>query len=174
MAIYEFEGRKPDVSDQTYVAKSATIIGDVKIGDNCFIAPGARIKGDYGTIIIGVNSNVQENCVIHARPEKKTKIGDWVTIGHGAIIHGANIGDYAVIGMGSIISDDAKVRRWSVVGEGAVVKNGQEIKKEKVAVGIPAKTINSISDEYKKEWKAIKEEYASFSRRYKENLKRLD
>lgn len=174
MPIYEFEGRRPDVSDKAYVAKSATVIGDVSIGDNCFIAPGARIKGDYGTIMIKDNSNVQENCVIHARPGKKTEIGEWVTIGHGAIIHGANIDDYAVIGMGSIISDEAKIGRWCVVGEGAVVKSGQELKEEKVAVGIPAKTIKSINEEYKKEWRAIKKEYASFSRRYKENLKRLD
>jgi len=174
MAIYEFEGRRPNVSDKAYVAKSATVIGDVSIGDNCFIAPGARIKGDYGTIIIKDNSNVQENCVIHARPGKKTEIGEWVTIGHGAIIHGANIDDCAVIGMGSIISDEAKIGRWCVVGEGAVVKNGQKLKEEKVAVGIPAKTIKSISAKYKKEWKAIKEEYSSFSRRYKENLKRMD
>ncbi|MEF8835022.1 MAG: gamma carbonic anhydrase family protein [Candidatus Thermoplasmatota archaeon] len=174
MAIYEFEGRKPDISEDSYIAKSATIIGDVKIGDNCYVAPGARIKGDYGTIIIGDNSNVQENCVIHARPEEKTTIGDWVTVGHGAIIHGAEIDDYAIIGMGSIVSDEADIGRWSVVGEGAVVRSGQEIKDEEVAVGVPSKTIKKISSEYKEEWKEIKEEYASFSKRYKEGLKKID
>ncbi|MEF8832841.1 MAG: gamma carbonic anhydrase family protein [Candidatus Thermoplasmatota archaeon] len=174
MAIYEFEGRKPDISEDSYIAKSATIIGDVKIGDNCYVAPGARIKGDYGTIIIGDNSNVQENCVIHARPEEKTTIGDWVTVGHGAIIHGAEIDDYAIIGMGSIVSDEADIGRWSVVGEGAVVRSGQEIKDEEVAVGVPSKTIKKISSEYKEEWKEIKEEYASFSKRYKEGIKKID
>jgi len=174
MAIYEFEGRKPDISQKSYIAKSATIIGDVTIGDNCYIAPGARIKGDYGTIKIGDNSNVQENCVIHARPGEETNIGDWVTVGHGAIIHGGKIDDYAIIGMGGIVSDEAKIGRWSVIGEGAVVRNGQEIEKEKVAVGVPSKTIKQISTEYKKKWKKIKEEYASFSQRYKEGLNRID
>ncbi len=174
MTIYEFEDRKPDISKKSYVAESSTIIGDVTVGKNCYIAPGARIKGDYGTIKIGDNSNIQENCVIHARPGEKTVIGDWVTVGHGAIIHGGEVDDYAVIGMGSIVSDEAKIGRWSVIGEGAVVKNGQKIEDEEVAVGIPSKTIKSISSEYKEEWKEIKEEYASFSRRYKENLKRID
>ena len=174
MAIYEFEGRIPDISEKSYVDKSATIIGDVTIGDNCYVAPGARIKGDYGTIKIGDKSNIQENCVVHARPEEQTVIGDWVTVGHGAIIHGGKIVDYAIIGMGSIVSDEAKIGRWSVVGEGAVVKSGQEVKDEEVAVGVPAKTIKQISSGYKENWKKIKEEYASFSRRYKENLKRID
>jgi len=174
MAIYEFEGRRPDISEKSYVANSATIIGDVTIGDNCYISPGARIKGDYGTIKIGNNSNIQENCIIHARPREQTLIGDWVTVGHGAIIHGGKIEDYAIIGMGSIVSDEAEIGRWSVVGEGAVVKSGQEIQDEEVAVGIPSKVIKKISSEYKKKWKGIKEEYASFSHRYKENLNRID
>ncbi len=173
MAIYQFEGRRPDISEKSYVDKSATIIGDVTVGDNCYVAPGARIKGDYGKIKIGDNSNIQENCVVHARPEEKTVIGDWVTVGHGAIIHGGKIDDYAIIGMGSIVSDEAKIGRWSVVGEGAVVKSGQEINDEEVAVGIPSKTIKQISNNYKERWKKIKEEYASFSHRYKDGLDRI-
>ncbi|MFW5946561.1 MAG: gamma carbonic anhydrase family protein, partial [Candidatus Natronoplasma sp.] len=171
---YEFEDREPNISENSYVAKSATVIGDVTIGENCYIAPGARIKGDYGTITIGNNSNVQENCVIHARPEEQTTIGDWVTIGHGAIVHGGEINDYAIIGMGAIISDDAKVGRWSVVGEGALVKSGQKIEDEAVAVGVPSEIIKKVSKDYKDKWMDIKEEYSSFSQRYKDNLNRID
>ncbi|MFP4608912.1 MAG: gamma carbonic anhydrase family protein [Candidatus Aenigmatarchaeota archaeon] len=174
MAVYEFEGRKPEIPESSYVAESAAVIGDVTLGQNCYIAPGARIKGDYSTIVVGENSNVQENCVIHARPRERTEIENWVTIGHGAIIHGATIHDYAVIGMGAIVSDDTEIGRWSVVGEGAVVTSGVEIEDEHVAVGVPAKTIKKISDSYKDTWKEIKEEYASFSSRYRENLKRVD
>ncbi len=174
MAIYEFEGRKPKVSEKSYVAKSATVIGDVTVGENCYIGPGTRIKGDYSTVVIGSNTNVQENCVMHARPDERTEIGDWVTVGHGAIIHGATIYDYAVIGMGSIVSDDAEVKNWGVVGEGAVVSNGQTVEEENVVVGIPAEEVKEISDAYKKKWKEIKEEYASFPKRYKEGLKRID
>ncbi len=173
MTVYEFEGRRPVIDESAYVSKSATIVGDVRIGENCFIAPGARIKGDYGTIIIGAKSNVQENCVIHARPEEKTEIGEHVTIGHSAVIHGATIDDYAVVGMSSTVSDNAEVGRWAVVGEAALVRSSQEIPPENVAVGVPAEIIKKIDEDYKEKWTEIKEEYESFSWRYKENLKPL-
>ncbi len=174
MTIYEFEGRKPSIHESSYVSSSADIIGDVRIGKNCYIGPGARIKGDYGTIHIGASTNVQENCVIHARPEEETVLGEWVTIGHGAIIHGGIIKDWAIIGMGAIISDFAIIGEWSVVGEGAVVVSGTEIPDEKVAVGTPAKVIKEIDEKFKDKWKEYKELYRSFSWRYKDNLKKIN
>ena len=173
MTIYSFEGREPKIHDSSYVSESATVIGKVIIGKDCFIGPGARIKGDYGCIEIGDNTNVQENCVIHARPEEETIIGDWVSIGHGAIIHGGKIDDYAVIGMGSIISDHAHVGVWSVIGEGAVVPNDKEIPDEKVVIGIPAKIVKDVDEDYKERWKKIKKEYQSFPERYKNNLEAI-
>lgn len=174
MTLYEFEGRRPDVPDSTYVSHSAELIGDVRVGDKCFIAPGAKIKGDYGTIFIGDNTNVQENCVIHARPSEETNIGEWVTIGHAAIIHGGTIEDYAIIGMGAIVSDDAVIGEWSVVGEGAVIPSGKEIPAGKVAVGTPAKVIKEIDEDFKEKWMEYKKIYQSFSHRYQENLKKLE
>ncbi|MEF8874160.1 MAG: gamma carbonic anhydrase family protein [Candidatus Thermoplasmatota archaeon] len=173
MALYEFEGRRPDVDDTAYVSHSAEIVGDVTIGKDCFIGPGAKIKGDYGTVVVGDNTNIQENCVVHARPGEKTVIGDWVTVGHGAIIHGPEIKDYAVIGMGAIISDFAVIGEWSVVGEGALVTNEKEIPDEKVAVGVPAKIVKEVDEEYKEKWRKYKETYKELSTRYKENLTKL-
>ncbi len=170
MTIYEFEGREPEVDDSAYVSDSAEVIGDVSIGKKCFIGPGAKIKGDYGTVVIGDNSNVQENCVIHARPDERTEIGEWVTIGHGAIIHGPTIKDYAVIGMGAIVSDDAVVGEWAAVGEGAVVPNNTKIPSEKVAVGVPAKVVKEIDEDYKETWTGMKEKYAALPKKYKESL----
>ncbi len=174
MTLYEFERRRPDVDDTAYVSRSAEVVGDVTIGEYCFIAPGAKIKGDYGTVVIGDNTNIQENCVVHARPDEKTVIGDWVTIGHGAIIHGPEIKDYAVIGMGAIISDFALIGEWSVVGEGALVTNGKNIPDEKVAVGVPAKIIKEVDEEYKKKWQEYKRIYKELSIRYKEELTKLE
>ncbi len=174
MAIYKFEDRTPKVHESAYVSKSAEVIGDVTIGERCFIAPGAKIKGDYGTVIIGNNSNVQENCVIHARPGEKTVIGEYVSIGHAAVVHGGSINDYATIGMGAIVSDFAKVGVWSVVGEGALVPAGKEIPDEGVAVGIPAKVIKSVDDDFKTMWKEYKELYCQLSQRYKDGLTKLD
>ncbi len=174
MTIYEFEGRTPQIHKSSYVSKSAEIIGDVKIGEKCFIGPGAKLKGDYGTIIIGNSSNVQENCVIHARPGEKTMIGDYVSIGHAAIIHGATIKDYAVIGMGAIVSDFTEVGEWGAVGEGAVVVSGKEVPDQGIAVGIPAKVVGSVDEDYKKMWTEYKELYRSLAERYKDGLKALD
>lgn len=173
MALYEFEGRKPVVGTGTYVSASADIVGDVTIGARCFIGPGAKIKGDYGKIIIGAETSVQENCVVHARPDDICTVGKRVNVGHGAILHNCTVKDYAVIGMGAIVSDFAVVGEWCAVGEGCVVKSGQEIPDGKACVGIPAKIIGDVTDDYKKLWSRYKEIYVTLAERYK-NLKRID
>jgi carbonic anhydrase/acetyltransferase-like protein (isoleucine patch superfamily) len=144
----------------------------VKIGGGCWIGPGARIRGDYGRIEIGDNTSVEDNCVIHARPDEKTTIGDWVTIGHGAIIHNAKVQDYALVGMGSIVSDWANVGVWAVIGEGAVVRQNQEIPADAIAVGTPARILDKkVSDDFKQQWKHFKEVYVDLARRYPAGLK---
>jgi len=112
--------------------------------------------------------------VVHARPGETMRIGDHVTIGHGAIIHTPTIEDWAVIGMGAVISDFARVGRWAAVGEGAVVKNRQEIPEESIAVGVPAKIIGKVSEEYKKQWTEFKKIYENLAeKRYPEGMKRI-
>jgi carbonic anhydrase/acetyltransferase-like protein (isoleucine patch superfamily) len=175
MTIYEFEKRKPKVGKGTFIFNSADIIGDVTIGKNCYIGPGARIRGDYGSIIIGDNTAVEENVVIHARPSDKTIIGNNVTIGHGAIVHNANIHDWAIIGMGAIVSDWAEIGKWAVVAEGALVKNKQKIPEKAIAVGVPANVISEISSEYKKQWTKYKKIYSDLaSKRFPLSLKEVD
>ncbi len=170
MGIYAFEGRRPRIDDTAYVSPAALIIGDVVVGKECFIGHNVCIKGDYGSVVIGDYTNVQENCVIHARPGEKAVIGDWVTIGHGAVIHGAEIRDWAIIGMSSVVSDHSVVGPWAVIAEGAVVVNGTNIPGETISVGIPAKPKGTIDEEFKSKWIPVKEEYRSLSKRYKENL----
>ena len=174
MGIYEFEGKKPKIGKGAWVSESADIIGDVIIGDKCFIAPGARIRGDYGSIEIGDETSIEDNCVVHARPNEKCVIEDNVTVGHSAIIHNCTIHSYAVIGMGAIVSDYAVVGKWSVVGEGCVVKNKQIIPDEKIAVGIPAKIIGDVSEEYKTQWTKFKNIYTGLAeKRYPRDLKKI-
>ncbi len=174
MAVFQFEDRIPKIGDGTYIADSAEVIGKVTIGTKCYVGPGAKIRGDYGTIEIGDYSNIEENCVVHARPDEKCVIGSHVTIGHGAIIHNATIKDWAVIGMGAIVSDYAVVGVWSVVGEGCVVRNNQEIPDNKIAVGVPAKVIADVTDDYKELWTRYKGMYTDLAVRYPEGLKRVD
>ena len=163
MAIYEFENKKPNIGSGTFVFDSSDVIGDVILGKNCYIGPGARIRGDYGSIRIGFNSAIEENVVIHARPDDVTIIGNNVTIGHGSVVHNATIHDWAVVGMGAIISDWAEIGEWAVVAEGAVVKNKQKIPKRAIAVGIPAKVVSEISTDYQKQWTKYKKIYSDLA-----------
>ena len=175
MTIYEFEDKIPSIGKDTFIFKSADIIGDVLIGNNCYIGPGARIRGDYGSIIIGDNTAVEENVVIHARPDDVTNIGNYVTIGHGSIIHNAIVHDWAVIGMGAIVSDWVEIGEWAVVAEGAVVKNKQKIPNRAIAVGVPAKIVSEITSEYEKQWTKYKKIYSDLAKkRLPESLKIID
>lgn len=170
--INTFEGKTPEIGDGTYVHPSADVFGDVKIGGGCWIGPGARIRGDYGRIVIGDNTAVEDNVVIHARPDEQTTIGNYVTIGHGAIVHNATVGDWAVIGMGAIVSDWADIGEWAIVGEGAVVRQRQEIPTHRVAVGVPAKVLGkTVSEDQKTEWRHWKDVYVDLARRYPEGLR---
>jgi phenylacetic acid degradation protein len=173
VTIYEFEGRVPKLGENVYVHPSADIIGLVTLGDDCFVAPGACIRGDYGEIIIGKGTSIEENCVIHARPDQVTNIGDYVTVGHGSIIHTATVDDYVVIGMGSIISDWAAVGEWAAIGEGAVVIQNSQIPPGKVAVGVPAKIIGDVGKEWKELWGRYKPVYPDLARRYPTGLKEV-
>lgn len=173
MGVFEFEGRKPTISKTAYVDDDAKVIGDVRIGDQCYVGPGARIRGDYGTIIIGNKTSVQENCVLHARMNDKCEVGNFVQIGHGAILHNCTVRDYAVIGVGAVISDYSTVGVWSIIGEGAVVISNQSVPDGKVAVGVPAKAIRDVSDSDKQVWSKYKDIYADLALRYPTGLKRL-
>jgi len=175
MSIYEFEKKKPRIGKGSFIFPSADVIGDVTIGENCYIGPGARIRGDYGSIRIGNDTAVEENVVIHARPNEKTIIGNSVTIWHAAIIHNATIHDWAIIGMGAIVSDYAEIGEWAVVAEGAVVKNKTKIPDKAIAVGIPAKVVAEITLEYKKQWTDFKQIYVDLAqKRFPTSLKKID
>ena len=171
MTVYTFEGRVPSISGDSYISPSATVIGDVTITGQVWVGPGAVIRGDYGKIIIGNGTAVEDNVVIHARPGEVTTIGEHVTLGHSCVIHTATIEDYAVIGMHSTITDFAKVGRWAVIAEHALVKTRQVIEPEKIAGGVPAKVIKDVSENYKALWEDYKYNYTSFCKRYKDNLR---
>jgi len=173
MAIFEFEGRIPAIASNAYIDEDAKVLGDVRIGEQCYIGPGARIRGDYGTIIIGDKTSIQENCVMHARINETCSVGNHVQVGHGAILHNCTVKDYAVVGVGAIVSDYASVGVWSIIGEGAVVAGSQSIPEGKVAVGVPAKVIRDVSDADKQLWRTYKDAYADLALRYPKGLKRI-
>jgi phenylacetic acid degradation protein len=156
MSIYEFENKKPLIGKGTFIFSLADLIGDVIIGKNCYVGSGACICGNYGSIKIGNDTTIDENVVIHARPNGKTTIGDFITIGHTAIIHNAKIHDWAIIRMAAIVSDYAEIGEWAVSAESAVLKNKEKVPDKSIAVGIPAKVVAEINMDYKKNGLNIK------------------
>lgn len=172
MTLYEFEGKRPTIGKTSFVPETADIIGDVTIGEGCFIGVGARLRGDYGKIVIGDRTSVQENVVIHARDGDQTVVGSNVQLGHGCILHNCTVKDNAVIGLGAILTDFSVVGDWAIVGEGAVVRG--EVPDGKIAVGIPAKIIGDVTEKHKSEWQYYKDKYAELaSVRYPAGLKRI-
>jgi carbonic anhydrase/acetyltransferase-like protein (isoleucine patch superfamily) len=170
VVVYKFENKEPKIGKGTYVSQSAEVIGDVTIGEQCYVGPGAKLRGDYGRIEIGNKSSIEENCVVHARPNEICRVGDMVTVGHGSILHNCTVRDYAVIGMGAIVSDYAVVGVWSVVGEGCVVKNNQVVEDHKVVVGVPAKAVGEVSEDYKKLWAKYKNIYVELAQKYPKKM----
>jgi phenylacetic acid degradation protein len=174
MAIYRFEDRVPKIDDSTYIHDLAVIIGEVTVGKSCFVGAGAVVRGDYGSILIGDRTSIQENSVIHAREGGTCKIGSDVQVGHGALLHNCAVGDYAVIGLGSRICDYATIGVWSIIGEGATVSSSSVIPDGKVAVGVPAKVIRDVTEEERKLWRHYKEKYSELCRRYRTGLERIE
>jgi carbonic anhydrase/acetyltransferase-like protein (isoleucine patch superfamily) len=164
--LYEFDGKNPVFGKETYISETAIVIGNVTIGDNCYIGHGAILRGDYGSIEIGSGTAVEEAVVIHAPPQKLCKIGERVTIGHGAIIHAASIGDLSVIGMGAVLSIYSEIGTNTIVAEGAVVKMRQVIHEDVVVGGNPARIIRKIATRDIEYWKMGKELYINLAKKY--------
>jgi carbonic anhydrase/acetyltransferase-like protein (isoleucine patch superfamily) len=142
------------------------VIGDVIIGENCYVGHGAILRGDYGRIEIGDSTAVEEGVIAHAPPGEMFQIGTRVTIGHGAVIHGKYIGDLAVIGMGAIISIWAEIGKRSIVAEGSVVKMKQIIPPNVVAAGNPARVVRKVSDQDEEFWSWGKQLYIDLAKKY--------
>ena len=144
--IFSFKGFIPVVHPSSYVHPQATVTGNVVIGKNVYIGPGAALRGDWGGIEIGDGCNVQENCTIHMFPGVTVVLESSAHIGHGAIIHGARICENAMIGMNAVIMDNAIIGAESIVGALAFVSANEEFPERSLIVGNPAKRIKEVSD----------------------------
>lgn len=164
--LYEFDGMTPVFGKETYISETAIVIGSVAIGDSCYIGHGAILRGDYGSIEIGSGTAIEEGVIVHAPPGKLCRIGERVTVGHGAIVHGSLIGNGSVIGMGAILSIYSEVGHDTIVAEGAVVKMRQIIPEEVVAGGNPARVLRKIAERDREYWNMAKELYINLARRY--------
>ena len=147
MPIYEFNGYIPVVHPTAFVHPQAVVTGNVIIGKDVYVGPGAALRGDWGAIIIEDGCNVQENCTVHMFPEVTVRLMQDAHIGHGAIIHGATIGKNVLVGMNAVVMDRVVVGDNSIIGALCFVPEGMQIPERKIVVGNPAKIIKDISDE---------------------------
>lgn len=145
--IYEFEGYKPTIHESAFIHPLAAVTGNVVIGKNVYIGPGAAIRGDWGKIVIEDGCNVQENCTIHMFPGVTVVLKQGAHIGHGAIIHGSNIGKNSLVGMNAVIMDRSEIGDECIIGALTFVPEAMTIPNRKVVVGNPAKIVKDVSDE---------------------------
>jgi phenylacetic acid degradation protein/carnitine operon protein CaiE len=145
--VYAFQGFIPVVDESSFIHPQAVVTGRVIIGKNCYIGPGAALRGDWGRIIIEDGCNVQENCTIHMFPGITVWLKENAHIGHGAVIHGATIGINCLVGMNSVVMDHAELGDECIVGALTLVKEGEKIPGRSLVVGNPGKIIKKVSDE---------------------------
>lgn len=145
--IYEFEGYRPVIHDTAFIHPQACITGNVVIGINVYVGPGAAIRGDWGRIMIENGCNVQENCTIHMFPGTTVLLKEAAHIGHGAVIHGATIGKNCLVGMNAVVMDNVLLGDECIVGALSFIKANEIFESRSLIVGNPAKKIKEVSDE---------------------------
>ena len=142
-----FKDKKPKTEKALFIAENASVIGDVELEEDTSIWFGAVLRGDSNYIKVGKGTNVQDNCTLHCDKGFPVNIGENVTIGHNAVVHGCDIGDGTLIGMGSVILNGAKIGKHCLVGAGAVVGENKEFPDNSLIVGVPAKAVKTINKE---------------------------
>src|SRR5208283_2423222 len=171
MALYEFDGKRPRVPDDSFVHPHAVLTGDIEVGHECLIAPGVSIRADFGPVIIGDRSNVQDNAVIHVYPGSRVIIEEEVTIAHGVILHDVHIKSRCVIGIGAILLFNVVCEEDVFVTVGSVVPKAIRIPAGKVVTGNPAKITHDVSDNQKLMAKAGIDYYRELCKKYLTTMK---
>lgn len=165
--LIPYKGMLPKVNGSNFIAESAQVIGNTTLNEEASIWFGAVIRGDVEPIHIGKRTNVQDNAVVHCSKGFDTQIGDDVTIGHGAIVHGCHVGCRVLIGMGAILLDGVKVGDECIIGAGSLIAPGKEIPPRSLVVGSPAKVIRPLTDEEILSLSASAAHYVAYASEYK-------
>ena len=175
MPLYAIDGIAPELppDDQCWIAPTAVLIGRVRLLKNASVWFGAVMRGDTDWLIVGENSNVQDNSVVHADPGQPTTIGANVTVGHNVILHSATIGDNSLIGMGSTLLNRCKIGRECIVGANALVTEGKEFPDGSMIVGAPARVVRTLDDKARQMILGGADIYVRRSQQYAKALKRI-
>ena len=143
----QFLRRQPTLGKNVFIAKTAVVIGDVTLGAHSSIWYGAVLRGDINRIVVGHHSNVQDNAVLHLADQFACVLGNWVTVGHAAVVHACTVGDEVLVGMGAVILDGAVIGKQTIIGAKALVTQGAKIPPGSLVLGAPAKVIRKLSKE---------------------------
>jgi carbonic anhydrase/acetyltransferase-like protein (isoleucine patch superfamily) len=169
--IRSFNGKRPQIADSALISKTATIIGDVVVGENASVWPGAVIRGDFGQIVIGANTAVEDNCVLHAgSPGDLTQaltIGSHVQIGHGAVINGKRIGNHVLVGMNATILHEAEIGAHCIVAAACLVNQGMQVPDNSFVAGVPGKIRGKVTEKHRYWLDQAPKDYLDLLQRYK-------
>ena len=175
MPLYEYEGTRPILGQDVYVAPQATVIGDVHLAESASVWFGAVLRGDVGSIRIGARTNVQDNSVLHITGGfTHTTVGDDVTIGHLALLHGCTIGARTLVGMGSIVLDEAKIGEDCFIAAGSLITPGTVIPPRSFVMGRPGKVVRAVTERDLAWIAESARHYAEYARRFGTSLKLID
>ena len=167
LMIRPFSNRAPHVHPTVFVASDAQLIGDVYLGEGTSIWFGAILRGDINYIRIGGRSNIQDGCLLHVTEGDPVVVGDEVTVGHGAILHGCRVGGRSLVGMGAVILDGAQIEEGSIVAAGALVREGQRFPSRSLIAGLPAKVKREVTEEELRDIIFSAHRYEELARKYK-------
>ena len=166
--LIEYRGHKPAIGKNVFIAPTAVVIGKVTIKDNASIWYGTVVRGDRDTITIGQNTNIQDNCTLHVDPGKPIHIGDNVSVGHGAIVHGCTVEDYSLLGIKAAVLNGAHIQEGSIVASGAVVREGQVVGPLQLVAGVPAKMKKALDERIIEKNKATARTYLKLAGEHRE------
>ena len=178
MSVRSFLDFEPQIAESAYVDEQACVIGNVKIGAQSSVWPMVVIRGDVNKIRIGENTNIQDGSILHVTHISDSDaafdpngapliIGDYVTVGHGVILHGCTVGDYSLIGMGATIMDHCVIEPYSIIGAGSVLAGGKTVKSGELRVGNPARKVRDLSEKQKKQLEYSASHYVKLMQNYK-------
>jgi carbonic anhydrase/acetyltransferase-like protein (isoleucine patch superfamily) len=173
MAIYQLDDRIPEIDPSAWVAEDASVIGRVRLGPGVSVWFNATLRGDNELISMGAHSNAQEGVVMHTDPGMPLTVGEQVTIGHQAMLHGCTIGDGTLIGIQAVILNGAKIGRECLIGAGALVTEGKEIPDRSVVMGSPGKIVRQVTDEEAARFRTNNGNYVRRGEHFSRHLKRI-
>ena len=168
MAVYPYKHINPDLADDVFVAPTASVVGDVKLGAGTNVWFGAVVRGDVNKVVVGKHTNIQDNATIHTMSDSPTEIGDHVTIGHNAVVHCSKVGNNCLIGMGSVLIGYSEIGDNCVIGANSFIPQHKKIPSGSLVYGNPAKLVRALRDDELEALKASTENYYKLGQGYAE------